>query len=114
MKPQTTLFLDKERQQLERAETMLGVGLNEDAGRAASWRTDFEQIVRQPQRRADRRDTVSSATTPGTTERTALIADVRQGRRIAPQVDAVLAALARMGFVIQHQGGRTVTLHRAA
>lgn len=35
MRPQTGLFLDKARQQLERAETMLGVGLNEDAGRAA-------------------------------------------------------------------------------
>ena len=35
MKPQTALFLDKARQQLQRADTMLGVGLNEDAGRAA-------------------------------------------------------------------------------
>jgi uncharacterized protein (UPF0332 family) len=35
MKPQTALFLDKARQQLERADTMLGVGLSEDAGRAA-------------------------------------------------------------------------------
>ncbi len=35
MKPQTALFLDKALQQLERAETMFGVGLHEDAGRAA-------------------------------------------------------------------------------
>jgi uncharacterized protein (UPF0332 family) len=35
VKPQTALFLDKARQQLQRADTMLGVGLNEDAGRAA-------------------------------------------------------------------------------
>ena len=35
MKSQTALFLDKARQQIERADTMLGVGLSEDAGRAA-------------------------------------------------------------------------------
>lgn len=35
MKPQTALFLDKAQQQLQRADTMLGVGLTEDAGRAA-------------------------------------------------------------------------------
>ena len=35
MKSETALFLDKAQQQLQRADTMLGVGLNEDAGRAA-------------------------------------------------------------------------------
>lgn len=35
MKPQTGAFLDKARELLGRAETMLGVGLNEDAGRTA-------------------------------------------------------------------------------
>lgn len=35
MKPQTAAFLDKGRELLERADTMLAVGLNEDAGRTA-------------------------------------------------------------------------------
>lgn len=35
MKPQTSAFLEKSRELLERADTMLGVGLNEDAGRNA-------------------------------------------------------------------------------
>lgn len=35
MKPQASAFLDKARELLDRADTMLGVGLNEDAGRTA-------------------------------------------------------------------------------
>jgi uncharacterized protein (UPF0332 family) len=35
VKPQTGLFLDKARQQLQRADAMLGIGLHDDAGRAA-------------------------------------------------------------------------------
>jgi hypothetical protein len=35
VKPQTAAFLDKGRELLERADTMLAVGLNEDAGRTA-------------------------------------------------------------------------------
>ncbi len=35
MKPQASAFLAKSRELLARAETMLGVGLNEDAGRTA-------------------------------------------------------------------------------
>ena len=35
MKPQAAAFLDKARDLLERAATMLNVGLNQDAGRAA-------------------------------------------------------------------------------
>ena len=35
MKPQAAAFLDKSRELLERAATMLNVGLNQDAGRAA-------------------------------------------------------------------------------
>jgi uncharacterized protein (UPF0332 family) len=35
MKPQTSAFLEKSRELLGRADTMLGVGLNEDAGRTA-------------------------------------------------------------------------------
>lgn len=35
MKPQTGAYLDKAQNLLDRAATMLGVGLNEDAGRAA-------------------------------------------------------------------------------
>lgn len=37
-----------------------------------------------------------------------------QGRRIAPKVAAVLAALARMGFVDSRDGGKTFELRRAA
>lgn len=35
MKPQARAFLDKARELLGRADTMLGIGLNEDAGRTA-------------------------------------------------------------------------------
>jgi uncharacterized protein (UPF0332 family) len=35
VKPQAAAFLEKSRELLERADTMLGVGLNEDAGRTA-------------------------------------------------------------------------------
>ncbi|MBV8055482.1 MAG: HEPN domain-containing protein [Deltaproteobacteria bacterium] len=35
MKPQAAAFLEKSRELLERADKMLGVGLNEDAGRTA-------------------------------------------------------------------------------
>ena len=35
MKPQASAFLDKARELLDRADAMLGIGLNEDAGRAA-------------------------------------------------------------------------------
>ena len=35
MKPQAAAFLEKSRELLKRADTMLGVGLNEDAGRTA-------------------------------------------------------------------------------
>ncbi|HEY8008768.1 MAG TPA: hypothetical protein VIE66_18740 [Methylocella sp.] len=38
----------------------------------------------------------------------------KQGRRIAPKVAAVLAALARMGFVDSADGGKTFALRRAA
>jgi hypothetical protein len=41
-------------------------------------------------------------------------ATFRQGRRIAPKVEAVLAALARVGFVSTVDGGRTFVLRRAA
>jgi uncharacterized protein (UPF0332 family) len=35
VKPQAAAFLEKSRELLERADKMLGVGLNEDAGRTA-------------------------------------------------------------------------------
>jgi uncharacterized protein (UPF0332 family) len=35
MKPQTSAFLEKAQELLDRADTMLGVGLDEDAGRTA-------------------------------------------------------------------------------
>ncbi len=44
----------------------------------------------------------------------ALSATFRQGRRIAPKVQAVLAALARMGFVTTIDSGRSFQLRRAA
>ena len=45
---------------------------------------------------------------------TALAATFKQGRRIAARADAVLSALARMGFVTSADGGRTFALRRAA
>ena len=38
----------------------------------------------------------------------------KQGRRISPKVEAVLAALARMGFVDSIDGGRSFILRKAA
>jgi hypothetical protein len=35
VKPETALFLEKSHELLERADTMMGVGLTDDAGRAA-------------------------------------------------------------------------------
>ena len=51
---------------------------------------------------------------PGPADATALSMTFRQGRRIAPKVTSVLAALARMGFVSTADGGRTFVLRRAA
>ena len=50
----------------------------------------------------------------GPVEGAALALGFRQGRRIAPKVSAVLAALVRMGFVTSADGGRTFALRRAA
>ena len=44
----------------------------------------------------------------------AMAARFRQGRRVLVQVSAVLAALARMGFVASPDGGRTYALRRTA
>ena len=44
----------------------------------------------------------------------ALAAGFKQGRRVAPKIAAVLAALARMGFAASADGGRTFSLRRAA
>ena len=43
-----------------------------------------------------------------------LAASFRQGRRAAPKIAAVLAALARMGFVTSPDGGAATFLRRAA
>ena len=43
-----------------------------------------------------------------------LAAGFKQGRRVAPKIAAVLAALARMGFVASADGGATFSLRRAA
>ncbi len=44
----------------------------------------------------------------------ALATGFRQGRRVAPKIAAVVAALARMGFVGSADGGATFSLRRAA
>ena len=43
-----------------------------------------------------------------------IAASFKQGRKVAPKVGAVLAALARTGFVITADGGATFSLRRAA
>lgn len=54
------------------------------------------------------------ATASGPLDAVSLAAGFKQGRRVAPKVAAVLAALARMGFVDSLDGGRTFMLRRAA
>lgn len=54
------------------------------------------------------------ATAAGPVGADAVATSFRQGRRIAPKVAAVLAALARMGFVDSVDGGRSFILRRAA
>jgi hypothetical protein len=55
------------------------------------------------------------AAAPGPMTRDTLAATFRQGRRVAPQIGAVLASLVRMGgFVTSPDGGRSFTLRRAA
>jgi hypothetical protein len=54
------------------------------------------------------------ATASGPIDGSAITAGFRQARRVAAQVDAVLAALARMGFVNTSDGGRTFSRRRAA
>ena len=44
----------------------------------------------------------------------AIAATFKQGRKVAPKVGAVLAALARTGFVTTADGGATFSLRRAA
>ncbi len=55
---------------------------------------------------------LASATAPLSAD--VLAASFKQGRRIAPKVAAVLAALARTGYVATADGGRTFALRRAA
>jgi SAM-dependent methyltransferase len=50
----------------------------------------------------------------GPVDGAALALGFRQGRKVAPKVSAVLAALVRMGFVASADGGRTFALRRAA
>jgi len=54
------------------------------------------------------------ANAAGPLDAATVAAGFRQGRRIAPKVEAVLAALARVGFVSSVDGGRTFALRRAA
>ncbi len=56
--------------------------------------------------------TLASAARP--LDASALAAGFKQGRRVAPKIAAVLAALARMGFVASSDGGATFSLRRAA
>lgn len=55
---------------------------------------------------------LASATAPMGAE--ALASGFRQGRRALAQIGAVLASLARMGFIASPDGGRTFTMRRAA
>ena len=57
-------------------------------------------------------EALQSRTTPTNPE--SLAADFRQGRRILPQIQAVLASLLRFGFVATQDGGRTYALRKAA
>ncbi len=43
-----------------------------------------------------------------------IAAGFRQGRKVEPAIRATLAALARMGFIAVHDGGRSFALRRAA
>jgi hypothetical protein len=54
------------------------------------------------------------ATAAGPLDAAAIASTFKQGRRIAPKVGAVLAALSRMGFVGSADGGRTFQLRRVA
>ena len=53
------------------------------------------------------------AAPPAPADKPAIATRFRQGRRIAPQVEAVLASLARTGLV-STRDGRSFLLHRAA
>ena len=57
-------------------------------------------------------EALQSRTSPANPE--SLAAAFRQGRRILPQIQAVLASLLRFGFVATQDGGRTYALRRAA
>jgi hypothetical protein len=54
------------------------------------------------------------AAASGPLDAAAIATAFKQGRRIAPKVSAVVAALARMGFVSTGDGGRTFALRRVA
>lgn len=54
------------------------------------------------------------ATAAGPLDAASVAAGFKQGRRIAPKVEAVLASLARMGFADSPDGGATFALKRAA
>jgi hypothetical protein len=54
------------------------------------------------------------ATASGPLRADAVAVRFKQGRRIGPKVAAVLAALARMGFVDSVDGGRSFILRKAA
>ncbi len=57
-------------------------------------------------------EAMQTRTSPANPE--SLAAAFRQGRRILPQKQAVLASLLRFGFVATQDGGRTYALRRAA
>jgi hypothetical protein len=58
--------------------------------------------------------TTMLAAASGPLDASSLAATFRQGRRIAPKVASILAALSRMGFVTTGDGGTTFLLRRAA
>jgi len=57
-------------------------------------------------------EALQSRTFPANPE--SLAAAFRQGRRILPQIEAVLASLLRFGFIATQDAGRTYALRRAA
>jgi hypothetical protein len=54
------------------------------------------------------------AAASGPLDAAGLATTFKQGPRIAPKIGAVLAALARMGFVTTGNGGRIFALRRSA
>lgn len=95
----------KEKAELDLVGGGLGVEAPTSAGRSVFPSDDFAQT-------AAVMSALASASAP--LNATAIAATFKQGRKIAPKVGAVLAALARTGFVTTADGGASFSLRRAA